>query len=548
MHTSIVTSPGGRKSVTESMHVPAAVETRNYSYPADATLMSMTNLTSHITYANAAFLDVSGFSREAMLGRPHNLVRHPDTPREAFADLWATLKGGEAWSAMVKNSRSDGVHHYWVWANVTPVRVGERVVGYMSVRTRPTAEEIEATSALYRRFLEGRARGLAFHKGLIVRTGLLGWMRIGQVLPVRWRLRLALAGVAVAGAIPAALGWMPWVAVTPVVLAVLAAGLWLEAGVERPLRYILAQAKAIAAGHPGNNVQMNRVDEIGMTLRAVNQAGLNLRALMGDVARQIEGMQSGNQQIAQGNADLKWRTEQTLSKLQETAAAAEQISATVAQGAQIASTAHELASSASQAVIDGGQTIGKVVQSMKDIARSNAQIAEVNNLVDSIAFQTNLLALNAAVEAARAGTSGRGFAVVASEVRNLAQRSAEAAKGIKQLTDENVGKSEAGVRQAEQAGKVMEGIVDEVRRVSSLIAEISASANEQSVGVSQVSNAVVQIDQMTRDNGQLVRQSADAVGEMLERASRLAEAVRAFDRKSETAVAGVVAPVLQAQG
>ena len=165
------------------------VTQREYEFAADATLMSTTDTQSHITYANAAFIAVSGFDREDIMGQPHNMVRHPDMPTQAFADMWATLKAGRSWTALVKNRRKSG-DHYWVRANATPIVRAGRVTGYMSVRTKPSRAEIEAAEALYRDFREGRAGNRRFHQGLIVRTGALAWLSSLQVMPVRWRLRL----------------------------------------------------------------------------------------------------------------------------------------------------------------------------------------------------------------------------------------------------------------------------------------------------------------------------------------------------------------------
>ncbi|MBE0546493.1 MAG: PAS domain-containing protein, partial [Rubrivivax sp.] len=167
-----------------------------YDYPDDATLMSVTDTQSHITYANAAFVAVSGYSRDEILGQPHNIVRHPDMPSEAFADMWKTLQGGESWSALVKNRRKTG-DHYWVRANAAPVRRNGQLVGYLSVRTKPTRAEIDGAQALYRDLREGKAGGRALHKGLLVRTGLLGWSSLLQTLSVRWRIRYSsLASIA----------------------------------------------------------------------------------------------------------------------------------------------------------------------------------------------------------------------------------------------------------------------------------------------------------------------------------------------------------------
>ena len=166
-----------------------------YEFPDNATLMSTTDTKSHVTYANAAFVEVSGFDLKEILGQPHNLVRHPDMPQEAFADMWATIKGGEPWTALVKNRRKDG-DHYWVRANAVPVVRDGKPVGYMSVRTKATREEIAAADALYREFREGKAGRRRFLKGLIVRSGLSAWRSLLQTMPVRWRIRSALLGMA----------------------------------------------------------------------------------------------------------------------------------------------------------------------------------------------------------------------------------------------------------------------------------------------------------------------------------------------------------------
>jgi aerotaxis receptor len=507
-------------------------EEQGYAYPEHATLMSTTDTGSLVTYANSTFLAVSGFSSAQLLGQPHNIVRHADMPKEAFADMWATLRRGDAWTALVKNRRADG-RHYWVRANVTPIRREGEVQGYLSVRTRPAPQEIAAAAALYQNFREGRARGLRFYKGLVVRTGLMSWTRLGQVMPVRWRLRAALGGAAAASL---AAHWLasgsPFSAAGAVMLASLGlAGAWLEYRIARPLAGVLEQAKAVAAGQPAEAPGLNRADEIGLLLRAVNQSGLNLRALLDDVSVQIDGLAEANRQIAGDNDDLRHRTAETNAHLQQTAAAAEQMAAAVQHSAQTAQAAHALARETSDTAARGSEVVMQVVRTMREIAQSSEKIGEINTLIDSIAFQTNILALNAAVEAARAGEAGRGFAVVAGEVRNLAQRSAGAARGIKQLIAESVSKSEAGARRAETAGREMGVIVDEVHRLSALIGEMSTSAGEQSLGVAQVSESALMLDGMTQKNADMVEHSAGAVADMQARMETLASAVAVFGRR-----------------
>ena len=504
---------------------------REYEFPADATLMSTTDTQSHITYANAAFIAVSGFERDEILGQPHNMVRHPDMPTQAFADMWATLKAGRSWTALVKNRRKTG-DHYWVRANATPIVRGGRVTGYMSVRTKPSRAEIDGAESLYREFREGSAGNRRFHQGLIVRTGVLAWTSWLQVMPVRWRLRLAvigMAGLAVAGAAITGVAGaaLAGFAAGATVLGALAS-LFLEAQISRPLEQVLRQALSVAAGQPGENVQFNRVDEIGMILRAVNQSGLNLRSLVDDVSEQVGGVQTASSEIAQGNGDLSARTEQTASNLQETAASMEQMNSTVKNNADTARQAAQLASSASESAATGGAVVGRVVGTMEEITTASKRIADIIGVIDGIAFQTNILALNAAVEAARAGEQGRGFAVVAGEVRSLAQRSAEAAKEIKGLIGASVEKVESGARQVDEAGRAMSEIVEQVKRVNDLIGEISNATIEQSSGIGQVNIAVSQLDQMTQQNAALVEQSAAAAESLKGQASRLVESVGVF--------------------
>ncbi|MDE1950883.1 MAG: PAS domain-containing protein, partial [Burkholderiales bacterium] len=400
------------------------VTQREFPFPPGTTLMSSTDTDGTIQYANAAFVAVSGFERDELIGAPHNLVRHPDTPTQAFADMWATLRAGQSWSALVKNRRKDG-DHYWVRANATPVVRGGQVTGYMSVRTPPTPDEIRAAEALFRQFREGRAGRLRFRRGLIVHSGFGGILSLAKTASLGWRLRAAcaLAALPVLGGALLGASGPAWVAALAVAGAVLAA-LLLEQQVGRPLRRIAAQAQAVASGQPAENIELDRIDEIGLLLRSVNQAGLNLRSLVDDVAQQVGGLTRASAEIASGNQNLSARTEQTASSLQQTASSMEEISGTVRQSAESAVAATELSASASEAAAHGGEVVERMVSTMEQISTSSRRIADIIGVIDSIAFQTNILALNAAVEAARAGEQGRGFAVVASEVRSLAGHSA----------------------------------------------------------------------------------------------------------------------------
>ncbi|WP_420211802.1 methyl-accepting chemotaxis protein [Burkholderia aenigmatica] len=507
------------------------VTQREFDFPDDATLMSTTDANSYIAYANAAFIQVSGFSPEEIEGQPHNVVRHPDMPKEAFADMWATLKGGEPWTALVKNRRKNG-DHYWVRSNTVPVMRNGQPTGYMSVRTKASRDEIAAAEALYKAFREGNAGNRHFHKGLIVRKGVTGFMSLFQTMSVRARLHASLcvlAPVVVAGGWACGLQGGALAAFAAVAAgAAAAAGLWLDAQIARPLMQLRDQALRVATGESRSGVAMNRVDEIGMTLRTINQLGLMFRWLVDDVSEQVLNVQRASNEIAQGNNDLSARTEQASTSVQQTAASMAEMTATVSSNAETALQANQLSVSASDAAERGGQAVGEVVTTMNDITASSRKISDIIGVIDGIAFQTNILALNAAVEAARAGDQGRGFAVVAGEVRALAQRSANAAKEIKTLIGASVERVESGARIVDGAGKTMEDIVTQVKRVSDLIAEISSSTAEQSTGVAQVDQAVVHLDNITQQNAALVEQSTAASESLKQQATRLVEAVNVF--------------------
>jgi aerotaxis receptor len=513
------------------MRVNTPVTQREYEFPDNATLMSTTDTQSHITYANAAFVDVSGFTLEEIQRQPHNLVRHPDMPKEAFADMWATLKGGEPWTALVKNRRKNG-DHYWVRANATPVIRNGQHVGYMSVRTKASREEIAGAERLYADMREGRARHLKLHKGLLLRTGFMGITTMFKTMGVRARIRLPLAALALGllgGAWALGLHGMRWVELAGLSTAAVGLAAWfLEAQIARPLEYLREQALRVASGDTQKVAHMDRVDEIGMTMRTISQLGLMFRWLIDDVSQQVLTVQTAVSEIAQGNNDLSQRTEQAASSLQETAASMEQMTATVRQNAETSRQANDLSGTASQAAERGGHAVSQVVGTMSEITASSKKISDIIGVIDGIAFQTNILALNAAVEAARAGEQGRGFAVVAGEVRNLAQRSAQAAKEIKTLIGASVDKVEAGTRLVDDAGKTMDEIVSQVRRVSDLISEISSATIEQSGGIQQVSQAVGHLDQVTQQNSALVEQGAAASQSLQQQTQRLVEAVSVF--------------------
>ena len=513
------------------MRTNLPVTQQEYAFDDEATLMSTTDTSSRITYANDAFIKVSGFTPDEINGQPHNLVRHPDMPPEAFADMWATLKNGEPWTALVKNRRKNG-DHYWVRANAIPVVRAGQVQGYMSVRTKPSAQEIQQTEKLYKEFRDGKRKGWRFHKGLLVRTGTLRWVSLYKTLPLRWRIRstmMALWPLSVAGVWALGLANSP-LALFGAVMAVLLflASAWLEQQISRPVERLCKQALSVATGTCHKVEQMDRVDEVGTTLRAIGQLGLMFRWLVDDVSGQAINVLSASDSIAQGNNDLSRRTEQAAANVQQTAATMNEMTATVKSNTETAQQVNTLSKSTSDAATQGGVAMKDMVSMMAEIAESSKKIANITSVIDGIAFQTNILALNAAVEAARAGEQGKGFAVVAGEVRTLAQRSAKAASEIKNLVESSAAKVQSGSVHVNDAGRTMENIVSQVQNVTSLIAQISAATSEQATALSEVSLAVEDLDNITHQNAARVEEGAQASGRMTHQATRLVEAISVF--------------------
>lgn len=515
-----------------------------------ATLLSATDLDSRIRYANAAFIEASGFSREELLGEPHNLVRHPDMPAAAFADMWATLRSGYAWSALVKNRRRDG-DHYWVRANATPIVRDGQLAGYLSVRTKPTRDEVAAAEQQYRRMREGRGAGLVFRRGLLLRTGLAALRSTLRTLPLHWRLRSGLVALWLgAGAAAFGSGLAP-AAATPFVLlsgaALVLSDAWLQRQIARPIRQVLQQANRVAAGQAPDGAPMERIDEIGALTRAVQQAGLNLRSLVDDVNLQIHGLQASGQALQASNHALGEHTEQAASHLQEATAALADFSATVRDNATAVRAAAQSAASASACAHSGGELVTEVVHTMGRIAQASTRIGDIIGTIDALAFQTNILALNAAVEAARAGDQGRGFAVVAGEVRTLALRSAEAAQQIRGLIQDSSREVQAGQQQVARAGDGIAAIVAQVSDMAGLLQRIDATTSSQADTITDVHAAIEHLDRTTQHNMLLVDEAARASQDLEHRSEWLAQAAAVF-RNTVPASAAPCVPPARAPG
>ncbi|TBU68386.1 methyl-accepting chemotaxis protein [Serratia marcescens] len=325
---------------------------------------------------------------------------------------------------------------------------------------------------------------------------------------------------------------------------------WLHTMLVQPLNQIRSHFERIAAGDLATPIQVYGRNEISMLFASLQRTQQSLIGTVGAVRDGAESILIGLQEIAEGNNDLSSRTEQQAASLEETAASMEQLTATVKQNADNARQASQLARDASATAAKGGELAGDVVTTMHDIANSSQKIGAITSVIDGIAFQTNILALNAAVEAARAGEQGRGFAVVAGEVRNLASRSAQAAKEIKVLIDESVSRVKHGSVLVENSGATMQDIVRSVTRVTDIMGEIASASDEQSRGIEQVTQAVTQMDQVTQQNAALVEESASAATALEEQAITLADAVAVFRLADDNFVApgnsnNAVSPVVK---
>ncbi|MDH0866655.1 methyl-accepting chemotaxis protein [Mitsuaria sp. GD03876] len=468
------------------MRTNLPVTQREFPFPEGRALVSTTDLKGRIQHCNDVFVAVSGFSREELLGKPHNLIRHPDMPAEAFRDLWATIQAGHPWSGLVKNRRKDG-DHYWVMANVTPLLRGDAPIGYLSVRSQPTRAQVAEAEALHARMKTAERDGRA----PVV-------LRQGRVRGTWWQRSLRGLGAA------------------------------LRPGARRAeWREGLRVAGRLSAGDL-SLPRGSRAERHGLLDRALTQLRVNLRALVSDTQHELGQMRAVSDAIAHGNHDLAHRTEAQAASLEQTAASMRQITDEVRGNRDAAHRARQVAVELGEAARRSDGNVRSVNDTMQAIAQASARIGEITQLIEGIAFQTNLLALNAAVEAARAGEHGRGFAVVAGEVRALAQRSTVAAREIKQLIAASGDKVEAGTRQTGEARRSMADTLSAVERFGGVIEDIERSAQAQLDDISQVTDAVRQLEQITQQNVAMVEDLARSSDKLRGQAQEVASALNVF--------------------
>ncbi len=525
----------GRKDT--GMRDNGPVTHREHRLQPGESLVSTTDLKGRILYCNPAFVAASGYERSELAGQPHNLIRHPDMPAEAFRDMWETIAVGEPWCMLVKNRRKDG-DHYWVRANVTPLMNGTEIVGYMSVRTVPERSDIDKAEVLYARLRQEESRGkplsFALRRGSLLRTGWAGRLQRAArsvadhrlaLVPLLGAWTLTITDHAM-GAVWAVMGAVP-VALTIFVLQ--------RRAFEAPLRELLTFAQRMAACDLTQRLDVTRSDLAGRLQQALNQLNVNLQTVVGDARGEVEQMEAAVSEIASGNRDMSGRTESQAAGLQQTAASIEEITGAVRINAGSAQDSVALVEQAVGVAERSRATVHGVRATMRTISDSSSRIADITEVIDTISFQTNILALNAAVEAARAGELGRGFAVVASEVRALANRTTNAAKEIKTLIRHSRDRIDAGVAEMEVATESMNETATSVGHVRERVVGIHHASGEQLQAISQINEAVSSLDAITQQNAAMVEQLSAAATALSERAGVMRDSMQVF-RTSSTAI------------
>ncbi|WKA29837.1 methyl-accepting chemotaxis protein [Bradyrhizobium roseum] len=522
----------------------------------------------NVITANQNFLNVLGYQLSEIAGKHHRTFVDPvDSGKPAYAQFWADLNAGKSSNDVFRRITKTG-KDIWIQAVYTPIKdeVG-RVVKIVKIATDVTAQRLQSADfegqlaaidkaqAVIEFSLDGKIlrandnflNALGYvgseitgaHHSLFVEPGYrqspeyrMFWDKLGRgEYDAGQYKRIAKGGREIW--IQASYNPIFGLDGKPFKVVKYATDITAQVKASEALQAAVAQTQEVVTAAKENDLRHRiplegKNGEIATLCEGVNGLLDTMSSMIGDISETSQTLRTAANEIATGNTDLSQRTEEQAASLEETAASMEELTATVRQNAENAQQANKLASSASDVAVKGGSVVAEVVQTMDGITQASRKIADIIGVIDEIAFQTNILALNAAVEAARAGDQGRGFAVVAAEVRNLAQRSANAAKEIKGLISDSVSKVESGSRLVDTAGKTMEEIVQSVKRVTDIMAEISAASQEQRGGIEQVNNAVTQMDKVTQQNAALVEEAAAAAKSMEDQTGAMAEMVGQF--------------------
>ncbi len=523
---------------------------------------------------NDKYIEISKYNKEELIGSPHSLTRHPDMPKETFKKLWATIGRGGVFRGVIKNRAKDGTPYY-VDAVIAPfMGKNGKPQKYLGVRYDITDVEIERQNmkgmldALNKTFaiiefdLTGKVQtaNTAFQQALGYTLDEIKGQHHGLFVDPQYRVSAEYRqfweklgrGEYDAGQYKRVTksGQEIWIQASynpvcdemgrPFKVVKYATDITAQVRATQALQRAVEETQqVVTAAKDGDLMQRVPLDGKDGSIRdlcaGVNSLVDNMADVVGQIQGSTEAINTAAREISAGNTDLSARTEQQAASLEETASSMEELTSTVKQNADNARQANQLAIGAADVASKGGHVVGEVVTTMAAINESSKKIVDIISVIDGIAFQTNILALNAAVEAARAGEQGRGFAVVAAEVRSLAQRSAGAAKEIKTLIGDSVEKVGNGSKLVEQAGRTMDEIVTSVKRVTDIMAEISAASQEQSQGIEQVNQAITSMDEVTQQNAALVEEASAAARSLEEQAMNLSNSVSQFRLANEVA-------------
>ena len=528
--------------------------------PENQFIYSRTDLKGQITEANDAFCDISGFTREEMVGQPHNMVRHPDMPMAAFEDMWRDLKAGLPWRGIVKNRRKDG-GFYWVVANVSPVRENGQVVGYQSVRSRPSRDEIAAAETAYRKINDG-SKCLVVSHGYAMRrrSALLSAITTLSGQMVSMGVLALLLGLV--NAVEAALGkeLMPWGRDVLAGLSIIYAFYFLGVFVPKVNRDLGAISDwmngVLSSGNLKKRLVTSRADLLGVVARQIDVFVASVQATVQGMADTAGHVRKATLEVEEGMRVAMQSAQHQNEATSSAAAAVEQVTVSIGEVAEHARSTRDVAANAGEVSRTGvqrsdeacltinslAQTVKRSAEQVETLGQRSAEISQIAGSIKEIADQTNLLALNAAIEAARAGEQGRGFAVVADEVRKLAERTARATEEISTMigliqkeTESAVHGMRAGATQVEEgvtlvhsAQDALQRIDDEMGNTIQRVNEISHASSEQQEAMTQLAQNVEQVAMMTEQNVAVVNQTESMVLKLEGIVDRMNKAVNQF--------------------